>query len=124
MRRRLVATATAAVAFALAAPVDAQAETATVVVVHGIPNTRVDVYVHGTVTLEDFSFETVTDPLSLPPGNYNPSVRAAGADPSEAPLLSASADLAAGNNVSIVAHLSDDGDPTLTPFVNDTKRPI
>jgi hypothetical protein len=120
MRRPLVATATAAVAIAFPAPLDAQAETATVVVVHGIPNTPVDVYVNGNVTLEDFAFETVTDPLSLPPGTHELAVRAAGADPSDPPLLSASADLAAGNNVSIIAHLSDDGDPTLTPFVNDT----
>jgi hypothetical protein len=119
MRRPLVAAATAAVAFALAAPVDAQAQTATVAVVHGIPNTPVDVYVNGSVTLEDFAFETVTDPLSLAPGSYEIAVRAAGADPSEAPLLAASTDLAAGNNVSIIAHLTADGDPTLTPFIND-----
>ena len=120
MRRPLIAAATAAVAFAFTGPVDAQAETATVVVVHGIPDTPVDVYVNGALTLEDFAFETVTDPISLPSGTYELAVRAAGADPSEAPLLSASADLAAGNNVSIVAHLTEAGDPTLTPFVNDT----
>jgi hypothetical protein len=120
MRRPLIAAATAAVAFAFTGPVDAQAETATVVVVHGIPDTPVDVYVNGALTLEDFAFETVTDPISLPSGTYELAVRAAGADPSEAPLLSASADLAAGNNASVVAHLTEAGDPTLTPFVNDT----
>jgi hypothetical protein len=107
------------VAFAFAAPVDAQAETASVVVVHGIPNTPVDGYVNGNVTLEDFAFETVTDPLTLAPGSYDIAVRAAGADPSETPLTSASTDLPAGNNVSIIAHLTADGSPTLTPFIND-----
>lgn len=120
MRRSLVAAGAALLSLAITASVDAQAATASVVVVHGIPDTPVDVYVNGDLTLEDFAFETVTDPLALPAGSYDLAVRAAGADPSEAPLLSATADLAAGVNVSIVAHLTEGGDPTLTPFVNDT----
>jgi hypothetical protein len=120
MRRPFVAAGLAVLAMTLAGPVEAQAATATVVVVHGIPDTAVDVYVNDDLTLENFAFGTVTDPLSLPPGSYELDVRPAGADPSEAPLLSASADLAGGVNVSIVAHLTESGDPTLTPFINDT----
>jgi Domain of unknown function (DUF4397) len=120
MRRSFIAAGVAVLGVAFSATVDAQADTATVVVVHGIPDTPVDVYVNGDLTLEDFAFETVTDPLSLPSGSYDLAVRPAGAEPSEAPLLSAAADLVAGANVSIVAHLSESGEPTLTPFVNDT----
>jgi Domain of unknown function (DUF4397) len=120
MRRPFVAAGVAVLAVAFSGPVNAQADTATVVVVHGIPDTPVDVYVNDELTLEDFAFETVTDPLSLPPGRYDLAVRPAGAEPSEAPLLSAAADLAAGVNVSVVAHLSESGEPTLSPFVNDT----
>jgi hypothetical protein len=120
MRRPLAAASLALLTFAITETAEAQTETASVVVVHGIPDTPVDVYVNGDLTLEDFAFETVTDPLSLPVGSYDLAVRPAGADPSEAPLLSATADLAAGVNVSIVAHLTADGAPTITPFVNDT----
>ena len=121
MRRLILAAAAtvAAVGFS-AAPVGAQDGNATVVVVHGIPDTPVDVYVNDELTLDDFEFGTVTDALSLPPGDYALAVRAADADASADPILEADATLAAGNNVSIVAHLTESGDPTITPFANDT----
>ena len=110
----------ALVALGVAAPAaSAQEGNATVVVIHGIPDTDVDVYVNDELTLENFTYETVTDPLSLPAGDYDLAVRAAGADPSEAPLLEATATLTAGANVTVIAHLSEAGEPTLTPFVND-----
>ena len=34
-------------------------------------------------------------------------------------MLSADATLPAGGNVTLVAHLSESGQPTITPFVND-----
>lgn len=116
----LAAGALAAVALVTGAPAGAQDGTATVVVVHGIPDTPVDVYVNDELTLDDFQFGTVTEPLSLPPGDYALAVRGADAAATDAPILEADATLAAGNDVSIVAHLSEGGDPTLTPFVNDT----
>ena len=90
------------------------------VVIHGIPDTDVDVYVNDELTLETFTYETVTDPLSLPPGDYALAVRPADADPR--PRVRSSrptATLAAGANVTVIAHLSEGGDPTLTAFVND-----
>jgi len=101
-------------------PAQAQSGDATVTVVHGIPDTPVDVYVNDELTLDDFTFGTVTEPLSLPAGDYALAVRAADAAPDAEPILAADAPLTAGANVSIVAHLSEGGDPTLTPFVNDT----
>ena len=54
-----------------ATPAVAQASTGTVTVVHGVPDLVVDVYVNGDLTLEDFAPNTVTDPLTLPAGNYD-----------------------------------------------------
>lgn len=107
------------VAMLAAAPASA-AGGATVTVVHGIPNTPVDVYVNGKITLPNFQFKTVTAPLSLPVGSYQIAVRPAGAAATSAPILSATEALTAGENVTIVANLSAAGSPELTPFVNYT----
>ena len=119
---RLAAAGTLAVGpLALAVPV-AQAATGTaqVTVVHGIPNTPVDVYVDGSRALSNFKFGTVTGPISLPSGSHAIAVRAAGAAASTAPILKATASLMAGDNATIVANLTADGKPTLTPFANPT----
>jgi hypothetical protein len=105
-----------------AGPATAQAGTASVVVVHGIPDTPVDVYVDGTLALDNFTFGTVTDPLALPAGSHKLDVRAADAQASAAPLLTATASVTAGQNVSVVAHLTADGKPVITPFVNDMNK--
>lgn len=47
----------------------ADGNTSTMTVVHGIPDTPVDVYVNGELTLRDFQYETITDPLRLPAGS-------------------------------------------------------
>jgi hypothetical protein len=123
MRKLVIASAAAAAAALASMPAAyAQEADASVVVVHGIPDTPVDVYVDDQLTLDDFTFGTVTDPVSLPAGDHAIAVRAGDADASAAPLLSANASLTAGQNVSLVAHLSEAGDPTLTPFVNDTAQ--
>lgn len=115
----VAALAAGALALIAGSPADAQTGDATVTVVHGIPDTPVDVYVNDELTLDDFAFGTVTDPLALPPGDYALAVRAADAEADAEPLLTADATLAAGDDVSIVAHLTEGGDPTITPFVND-----
>jgi hypothetical protein len=105
---------------AFAGPASAQADEGTVTVVHGVPDLAVDVYVNGEVTLEDFEPGTMTDPLTLPAGDYELEVRPAGEDPESDPAISGNATLPAGANASIVAHLDADGEPTLSTFVNDT----
>src|SRR6478752_6438070 len=121
--RRVIA-ATAAGSFAIAAalfgalPASA-ADTAEVYVVHGIPGLPVDVYVNGALTLDDFQPETVAGPLDLPAGSYAIAITAADAADASAPLLSATADVAGGNSYSLVAHLTADGTPTITPYAND-----
>jgi hypothetical protein len=105
-----------------AAPSGAQSGTAQVVVVHGIPDTTVDVYVDDKLTLDNFAFKTVTDPVTLPGGSHQLAVRAADAAPTAAPLLTASANVPAGANITVVAHLDAGGQPKITPFVNDTSK--
>lgn len=93
---------------------------ATVTIVHGIPNTPVDVYANGNKVLSDFTFKTVTQPLSLPAGSYTVDVRKAGAAATSSPILTATEQVPAGANLTIVADLTASGTPALTPFVNDT----
>jgi hypothetical protein len=119
MRKPLAAAAVAAAALFAATPALAQDGNGTVTVIHGIPDTPVDVYVNGDLTLDDFAPGTVTDPLSLPAGDYEIDLTAPDAADNSAPILEATASVAAGGNYTIVAHLTAGGDPTITPFVND-----
>jgi hypothetical protein len=91
---------------------------AKVSVVHGIPGVVVDVYVNNSLFLEDFKPGTIAGPVSLPPGKYDVVIVPANGNPAT-PLLSLSADLAAGVNYSLVAHLDANGTPKLSAFVND-----
>jgi hypothetical protein len=121
MRIRLTALLAVALLMILAPAASAQSDTGSVTVVHGVPGVTVDVWVNGDPTLEGFEPGTVTDPLELPAGSYDIEIYPAGADPdSEDPVISGSADLEAGANVSLVAHLDADGNPTLGVFANDT----
>jgi Domain of unknown function (DUF4397) len=115
----LVATATALAT----APLAAAQDTGTVYVVHGIPNTPVDVYVDGARALDNFEPATSAGPLQLPAGPHEVTIFPAdAADGSGTPVIKATAELPAGANVSLVAHLSEAGEPTLTPFVNDVSK--
>ena len=110
-----------AIALALvAAPAATAQETGTVYVVHGVPDTPVDVYVDGKRAIDDFQPGTSQGPVELPAGSHQVALFAAdAADGSGTPVLSASADLPAGGNVTLVAHLDASGNPKITPFVND-----
>lgn len=122
MRKIFAVAALAAIPLALAAaPAQASSSNATVYVLHAVPDLPVDVYVNGEVLLPDFQPGTLTDAQSLPAGDYDLAVRPAGADPASPPAIEANAvAVPAGANITVVAHLTESGDPTLTPFVNDT----
>jgi hypothetical protein len=122
MRKLYALLTAAAVSVAVASPAAAQSGSGdgTVTVVHGVPDLPVDVYVNGEPTLTGFQPGTVTDPIELPAGSYELAVRAAGEPADAAPAISGSAQLPAGANASIVAHLDASGAPTLSVFVNDT----
>ncbi len=91
-----------------------------VIVVHGVPDLLVDVYVNGDLTLEDFAYGDVAGPLALPAGSYDLEVYAADADPAvDDPALSGSTDLPAGAVATIAAYLEEGGSPTLGVFVEN-----
>ena len=126
MRTRSTALTAAAAAgglLALAvAPGTALAADAQVRVVHGIPGLPVDVYVNGERALDDFQPGEVAGPLALAPGDYQIDITAADAEDASEPALSGSASVPDGGTVSLVAHLSEAGEPTLTPFVDDVSE--
>jgi hypothetical protein len=122
MRGMLCSLAAAAMAVfgASAASAAMAQETGTVYAVHGIPDTPVDVYIDGERAIDDFAPETTQGPLALAAGPHT--VRLFPADaPNDngTPLVEANADVPAGGDISLVAHLGTDGSPTITPFVND-----
>lgn len=109
-------------AAALTAPAAAAEDDATVSVLHGVPDTTVDVYADGEVLLEDFEPGTITDPMPLPAGTYDLKVTAAGDGADGDALIEADdVEVEAGSNVTVAAHLDEEGEGVLTPFANDTK---
>jgi uncharacterized protein DUF4397 len=113
--------AVAAATLLVASPAHA-AGPSKVSVVHGIPGQPVDVYVNGKKTLANFQPAAVAGPLELPAGKYDIVLTKPG-DPIANPILKVDqATVPGGANISLVAHLTADGKPTLTPFVNDTSK--
>lgn len=125
--KRMTAAAVLAIAAGFAmlgtGGVASAADNASVTVVHGIPDTPVNVFVNGDLTLRNFAPGTVAGPLSLPAGSYEVKVfAAANTAGTGTPVISATADVPAGASVTLAAHLTADGKPTITPFVNDVSQ--
>src|SRR5688572_28048493 len=99
------------------------ASTAEVSILHGVPGATVDVYANGQALLKNFKPGTLTDPQQLPAGTYDLKVVKAGdgAD-GDAVIEADNVNVPGGANITVAAHLSEDGDPTLTPFVNDVSK--
>lgn len=99
----------------------ATAGNASLSVLHGIPDTPVDVWVNGELTLDDFQPGDLAGPLDLPAGDYEVALTATDATDASSPVLGpVTVSLAADTSYTAVAHLDEAGDPTVTPFVNDT----
>lgn len=94
----------------------------TVTVLHGVPGLDVDVYADGDPLIEDFTPGDQFGPTELPAGDYDIAVRAAGDAPDTDPAIAATLTVEAGMDATAVAHLDADGQPTITPFVNDTSQ--
>lgn len=110
--------------------VSAASADATVYVAHGIPGQDlgldpalpVDVSINGGCALTGFAFGEIVGPLALPAGSYDIAISLA--DPENPcgnpPVIEASGvELMDGVNYSIIAHLTEDGAPTASVFVND-----
>lgn len=127
MRKSLPLAATAALGLALAgsaAPAHAEEHAdapAHLSVLHGVPELPVDVYVNGELTLNDFNPGDLAGPLELAAGDYEIAITAADAEDDSEPVLGpVDVSLAAGMDYTAAAHLSAEGEPTVTAFENDT----
>lgn len=98
----------------------ARNDTAIVTVLHALPEFTADVYVNGDLTLSGFEPHSATDPLELPAGEYTLEIRDVGAAPDSDPALEGTVELEGGQNLSIIAGLTEDGAPALNVFDNDT----
>lgn len=119
MKKILAGFAAATALLALPAGTPSAQEAATVMLLHGIPDTPVDVAVDGAVVIAGFEFGDMQD-LSAFAGQTlaNVEVRAAGTeDVAIGPL--AEFPVPASGNWTVVAHLDADGAPAITPFEND-----
>jgi Domain of unknown function (DUF4397) len=121
LTRIAAAAAVGMVALAVAAT-PAYAATSQVSVVHGIPGQPVDVYVNGERTLQNFQPGDVEGPLSLEEGDYDIALTKPGEAVGQAILTVDNAAVPGGANISLVAHLNAQGEPTLTPFANDVAK--
>ncbi|MCK9794054.1 DUF4397 domain-containing protein [Isoptericola sp. 4D.3] len=90
-------------------------------VMHGVPDTPVDVWVDDELTVDDFEPGDMAGPLDLPAGTYSVAITAPDAEDTSEPVIGpVDLDLEAGGNYTAVAHLDADGAPTATLFTNDT----
>jgi hypothetical protein len=110
--------------FALAAglvmPAQAiSATTADLYVFHGIPDTPVDVWVNGEVTVPDFQPGTFAGPLDLPAGDYEVVLTAPDAPITDPALGPVTLTLEAGKSYTAAAFLDADGMGTAKLFTND-----
>ncbi|WP_342001441.1 DUF4397 domain-containing protein [Microbacterium sp. LWH7-1.2] len=125
MRKTLLAGLAAGIVAALGLGAPATAATsgnAVLSVLHGVPDTPVDVYVNGELTLDDFQPGDLAGPLDLPAGAYEVALTATDATDASSPVVGpVTLTLEAGKNYTAVAHLNASGAaPTVTPYVNDT----
>ncbi|KIR65448.1 MULTISPECIES: DUF4397 domain-containing protein [Micromonospora] len=124
-RRVAAGGAVAALTFAGAGALTATpayAATSKVSVVHGIPDTPVDVYVNGKKTLDNFKPGDVAGPLDLEQGAYDIALTKPGEALDKAILTVDDAEVPGGANISLAAHLDEAGKPKITPFANDTAK--
>lgn len=128
MRKRFIAGVTIGLVAALGVAVPANANpswghfgVAEVSVLHGVPNTPVDVYVDGFRAINDFQPGRLVGPFALPAGTYTVAITAATARNASHPIIGPiKLTFAPNGNYTVVAHLTAAGAPTASLFANDT----
>lgn len=116
--KKLLVGAVAGLTALVAAPAVAGATgTPVVTLLHGIPGVTVDVYVDGTEIVPDFA-PSATQDLSSFAGTTLTNVEVKLQDGTVAISVPSLAVPSSGN-WTVVAHLTADGTPTITPFQND-----
>jgi hypothetical protein len=131
----LIGTAAVAAPAGAAAPVAttySAADTTSVAIVHGVPNLTVDLYVVNNfrrATFNNVTFNTAATLEQLTGRKTQPGFVYVGVLPADAlengridkPILQTSFWLSWGQSRSVVAHLTADGAPKLSTFVNDVR---
>lgn len=102
----------------LAVPAMAQEE-ARIHLIHGIPDTNVDVFAGGEIVFEGFAFGETQD-LSALAGATLEDLQVRLASTETVAIDAGDVALPASGNYTIIAHLTGDGTPTLAVFENDT----
>lgn len=120
MRRKLTTVIAAAAMLALAVPAAAQ-EDARIHLIHGIPDTDVDVVAGGEVVFEGFAFGETQD-LSALAGQTLEGLQVRLAGTEDVAFDAGDTALPGAGNFTIIAHLDDAGTPTLAVFENDTSE--
>ncbi len=96
-------------------------DSARIHLIHGIPETDVDVFAGGEAVLEDFKFGDTFDLSSFAGATLEDlQVKAAGTD--TVAIDAGDTALPAKGNFTIVAHLDAEGTPALAVFENDTSK--
>lgn len=122
--RHVLLTGAGAAALVAASVVPAAADnhTASLSVLHAVPDTPVDVYVNGDLTLDDFEPGDLAGPLELEPGDYEVAITAADAEDDSEPVIGPITLTLEAASYTAVAHLDESGAPTATLFTNDTSE--
>lgn len=118
MKRIIALLAVALMMLAIAAPASAQSD-ARIHLLHGIPDTPVDVVVDGEIVFANFQFGETQDLSALAGATLvGLQVRLAGTD--TVAIDAGDTALPASGNYTIIAHYNEGGTPTLGVFENDT----
>ena len=120
MKRVLAIAAMAAGLLAASAvPAGAQEADARIHLIHGIPETDVDVAVDGDNVIEGFAFGDTED-LSALAGETLPNLQVKLAGSDDVAIDAGDVELPAAGNFTVIAHLDGEGTPTLGVYENDT----
>lgn len=107
-----------------AGPANAQMSEGTITFIHAVDGANgfpVDVYVDDVLMFDGIKFMEGSPAMQLPAGAYDVDVLPGGGDPDvTTPALSASLDVTGGANLSVVASVTETGQPTITIYANDT----
>jgi hypothetical protein len=118
MKKLIAVFAATLMALAIAAPAMAQSE-ARIHLIHGIPDTPVDVIVDGEAVISDFNFGDTQD-LSAFAGATLTGLTVVLAGTDTAVIGPVDFDVPASGNYSVIAYLDAAGTPLLKAFSNDT----
>jgi hypothetical protein len=122
MKRVLAGLVAMCAVMALASPpAGAQAATVRIHLIHGIPNTPVDVIVGGQVVFAGFKFGETKD-LSSFAGQTLAGLKVNLAGTATTAIDAGNTPLPASGNYTVIAHLDASGNPKLSVFQNDTSK--